>query len=73
MGGRITLFKSVLSSFLTYYMSVFLMLESVLSSLERIKRKFFWEGNKGGKLNHLAKWNVVIKSYKDGGTSVWVS
>jgi len=44
--------------------------ESALSSLERIMRNFFWEGNKGGKLNHLVKWDAVIKSYKDGGLSL---
>ena len=51
-------------------MFVFLMPESALSSLERIMRKFFWEGNKGGKLNHLVKWDAAIKSYKDGGLSL---
>ena len=69
-GGRITLCKSVLSNLPTYYMFVFLMQESSLSSLERIVRKLFWEGNKGGKLNHLVKWDAVIKSYKDGGLSL---
>ena len=40
---------------------------SVLSSLERLVRKFFWKGNKGGKLDHLAKWDDVTKSQKDEG------
>ena len=69
-GGRITLCKSVLSSLPTYYMSVFLMPESALKLFGKNHRKFFGEGNKGGMLNHLVKWDAVIKSYKDGGLSL---
>ena len=43
------------------------MLENIASSLERSMRNFFWEGHKGGKLNHLAKWELVTKDLKDGG------
>ena len=66
-GGRSTLCKSVLSNLPTYYMSTFLMPEKVVSSLERSMRNFFWEGHKGGKLNHLVKWEKVTKDQKDGG------
>ena len=69
-GGRITLCKSVLSSLPTYYMSVFLMPESALKLFGKNHRKFFGEGNKGGMLNHLVKWDAVIKSYKDGKLSL---
>lgn len=33
-------------------------------------RSFFWEGHKGGKLNHLVKWKVVIEDQTDGGPSL---
>ena len=66
-GGRATLCKSVLSNLPTYYMSLFLMPEKVISILERILRNFFWEGNKGSKLNHLVKWNMVIRALSKGG------
>lgn len=48
-------------------MFVFLMPEKVIAKLERIMRTFFWEGNKGGKLNHLVKWEFVTRSQNDGG------
>lgn len=66
-GGRSTLCKSVLSNLPTYYMSLFLMPEKVISILERIMRNFFWEGHKGSKINHLVKWNLVIKPRIDEG------
>lgn len=66
-GGKITLCKSVLSNLPTYYKFTFLLPEKVASSLERSMRKFFWEGHKEGKLNHLVKWERVIKDQKDGG------
>ena len=66
-GGKATLRKSVLSSLPTYYMSSFFMPEKVLSIIERSMKNFFWEGNKGGKINHLVKWELVNKAQEDGG------
>lgn len=56
--------KSVLANVPTYYMSSFLMLEKVISILERIVRKFFWEGNNGEKMNHLVEWETVSRPKK---------
>lgn len=58
---------SVLSNLPTYYMSLFLIPEKVISNLERIMRNFFWEGRKRSKINHLIKWNLVRLSQFDGG------
>lgn len=66
-GGGATLCKSVLSNLPTYYMSLYLMPEKVTSILGRILRKFFWEGQKGNKINHLVKWNLVTRSENEGG------
>lgn len=30
-------------------------------------KNFFWEGHKGGKINHLVKWEVVTRAQEDGG------
>ena len=30
-------------------------------------RNFFWEGHKGGKLNHLVKWDLTTKTQSEGG------
>ena len=48
-------------------MALFLMPEKVISMLERIMRNFFWEGHKGSKINHLAKWELVTKQQSEGG------
>lgn len=66
-GGRVTLCKSVLSNLPNYYMSTFLIPKKVAVTLERTIRNFFWEGRKGGKLNHLVKWEQTIEGYQDGG------
>lgn len=62
--------KSVLSNLPTYYMSSFLLLEKVVNSIECSIRNFFCEGHKGGKLNHLVKWEVVVRNQKDGGVGL---
>ena len=68
-GGRITQCKSVLSNLPTYYISTLLMPISVSNTSEKIMRKLLWEGNTGGKLNHLAKWSKIIKSQIDGASA----
>lgn len=40
-GGRVALCKSVFSHLPTYYMSLFLMLEKVIATIERAMRNFF--------------------------------
>lgn len=65
-GGRLTLCSSVLSSIPLYYFSMFVMPSQVSIELERMLQNFFWEGNDGGKINHLVRWNLVTKAPKDG-------
>ena len=50
-----------------YYISTFLLTEKVAKILERSIRNFFWEGHKGGKLNHLVKWELAVKDHQVGG------
>ena len=42
IGGRLTLVKAVLGNVGIYYMSLFKVSESTLSSLERLRARFFW-------------------------------
>ncbi|GKB55422.1 putative RNA-directed DNA polymerase, eukaryota, reverse transcriptase zinc-binding domain protein [Tanacetum coccineum] len=49
IGGRSTLVKAVLGSACTYHMSIFKVPESILSSLERFRSRFFWGVDKGTK------------------------
>ncbi|GJY53747.1 putative RNA-directed DNA polymerase [Tanacetum coccineum] len=42
IGGRLTLVKSVLGSLPLYYLSIFRVPSSIISSIESIRRRFFW-------------------------------
>lgn len=33
-------------------------------------RNFFWEGHKGGKINHLVKWKLITGNQSDGGLGI---
>lgn len=62
-GGRLTLCNAVLANLPTYYMSIFQMPKSVIAELERVMHNFFWEGQKGSKLNHLVSWTTGRRSW----------
>lgn len=69
-GGRQTYCNSVLASLPTYYLSIFAILENVVSPLEKLMRNFCWGGNSGSKINHLAAWKKVTPSQFDVGLSL---
>ena len=41
-GGRLTLLKSTLSSFLTYFLSLFTIPTHVVNKIEKLQRDFLW-------------------------------
>ena len=45
-GGRLTLLKSTLSSFPTYFLSLFTILTYVANKIERLQRDFLWGDSK---------------------------
>ena len=53
-GGKLTLVKSILSSLLTYYLSLFVIPLAVANRLEHIQRKFLW-----GSLEECFKYPLV--------------
>ena len=69
-GGRLTLIKSVISSLPIYYLSLFKALISVICSLEKLMRDFFWEAGDlvGG--DHLVRWEEVCKAKENGGLGI---
>ncbi|RZC85287.1 hypothetical protein C5167_041467 [Papaver somniferum] len=67
--GRITLVKSVLSSLVIFYFSVFLAPVAVIKSLEKIMRKFIWDSG-GTKQIHLVNWEELCKPLKLGGLGI---
>ena len=54
-GGRLTLFKSTLSSFPTYYLSLFTIPTNVANRIEKLQRDFLWSDIK----THLVGWDKV--------------
>ena len=69
-GERLTLIQSILSSFPIYYLSLFKAPISVICSLEKLMRDFFWEGGDlvGG--DHLVRWEEVCKAKENGGLDI---
>ncbi|KAH0634712.1 hypothetical protein KY290_035831 [Solanum tuberosum] len=70
MGGRLILINSVLDSLPTYVKSLFPIPAKVVKKLDKMKRKFLWQGNKEGKGYCLVKWETVLLSKKDGGLGI---
>lgn len=66
-GGCLTLCNAVFANLSTYYLSFLQMMRSAITELEKIMSIFFWEGQKGSKLNHLVKWSTASKALSDGG------
>ena len=49
IGGRLTLINAVLGSVGIYFMSIFRVLNTILNLLERLRAKFFWEGDENSR------------------------
>ena len=69
-GGRLTLIHSVLSSLLIYYLSIFKAPISVINSLEKMMRDFFWEEGDLGRGAHLVGWEIVCLTKDRGGLGI---
>ncbi|GLT40917.1 hypothetical protein SLA2020_150140 [Shorea laevis] len=69
-GGRLTLLNSVLSALPIFYMSLFLIPNSVLTELISIQRTFLWGGIEGKKKISWVKWDNVCGSKVKGGLGV---
>ena len=69
-GGRLTLLKSTLSSFPTYFMSLFRILVSVAKRIERLQRNFLWGGMREKTKIHLVNWDRVCTPIDQGGLGV---
>ncbi|KAJ9544963.1 hypothetical protein OSB04_024670 [Centaurea solstitialis] len=70
IGRRLCLSKAVLGTLGTFMFSLYKAPKKVLSSLESVRRKFFWGGvNEEKKICWLA-WEKVIQSKKSGGLGI---
>ncbi|GKV27596.1 hypothetical protein SLEP1_g36755 [Rubroshorea leprosula] len=69
-GGRLILLKSVLSALPIFYMSLYVLLNSVLEELIRIQRNFLWGGTGSNKKISWVKWEDVCRDKAKGGLGV---
>lgn len=65
-GGHLTLINSVLSSFPMFMMSLFEIPREVLTRLDAIGSKFYWQGGKENKKYRLAKWSLMCRPKAQG-------
>jgi len=70
MAGRVCLIKSVLSSILLFYMSLFKLPSGVAGKLIRLQRSFLWGWGAEGRKMVWASWSQVCKPRKFGGLGV---
>jgi hypothetical protein len=69
-GGRLTLLKSTLSNFPTYYLSLFPIPVDVANRPNKLQRDFFWGGNEDEAKFHLVNWNRICTPLQSGGLGV---
>ena len=65
-GGKLTLFKTTLSSLPTYYLSLFTIPSHVANKIKKIQRDFLWEDSKV----HLVGWDKVCAPKANGGLGI---
>lgn len=65
-----TLVNSVLDGISTYLMSLTPIPASVEKKIDKIRKKFLWEGDTKRRKYHLVKWSIVTKHKKEGGLGV---
>ncbi|GJV04045.1 RNA-directed DNA polymerase, eukaryota, partial [Tanacetum coccineum] len=70
IGGHLTLIKSVLSSFLLYYMSSFKVPKGIPIKMESIRRNFFNGVENSDKKMYLICWKKILASKKNGDLGV---
>ncbi|KAK1258442.1 hypothetical protein QJS04_geneDACA006646 [Acorus gramineus] len=70
-GGRLTLLQAVLTNLPLFYLSVFRLPIGVLHRIDRIRRRFFWQGGETDrKAPHMVDWESVCKPKREGGLGV---
>jgi hypothetical protein len=70
ISGRSTLISSSLNNTPIYHMSIYMLSKTVLHKLDKIQRKFFWQGGGTKKKYHLIRWTKICKSKKKGGLGI---
>ena len=69
-GGRLVLIKSVISSILTYFFSVFKMPIGVAKRIEKLQMSFLWGDGVIKRKMHVVNWGEVCKRKARGGLGI---
>lgn len=70
MGGRLTIIKSVLSAIPLYNLSLMRLPKTVEGNLISLLRGFLWGSKEGEKKLAWVSWEVICKSWREGGLGV---
>lgn len=70
IGGRVTLLNACLSVTPVYHMSMHLLPKTNLVKLDKIIRRFIWQGGSKQRKYHLIKWPLICKPKMKGGREV---
>ena len=69
-GGRLTLLRSTLSSFPTYFLSLFTIPKAVAARMESIQRNFLWGSSERSFKYPLVAWEKVCLPIELGGLGI---
>lgn len=65
IAGRSTMICSSLNNAPMYQMSIYLLQKTIVKTLDKTRRTFFWQGGGTKKKYHLVKWTKICKSKKE--------
>lgn len=67
LGGRKMLIDTSLTSIPIYHMSMYLLPKTNIERMDKIRKRFFWNGGSLKKKYHLVKWAKICRPKKKGG------
>lgn len=65
--GKAVVINSIIMATPTYYLSIYLIPESVLNKISKIPRKFLWSNSDKDRSLHLVNWTDVTTNKSEGG------
>ncbi|KAL2902227.1 hypothetical protein RDABS01_027309 [Bienertia sinuspersici] len=68
--GRLQIVNAMLMSICTYWMQIMIIPASVIKEINRICRKFLWEGNIHGSKSGYVSWEKACKPKSKGGLGI---
>ncbi|XP_074270865.1 uncharacterized protein LOC141594771 [Silene latifolia] len=68
--GRLVLIKAVLTTFHSYWTSIFIIPKGVIKKIEAICRNFLWDGSVEYKRVPLVAWTTICRPKEEGGLDI---